>query len=273
MNYKKVKYPLHIRSQQGATLIMVLMILLMITIVGVLAIRVALTSLNIATNSQIAQLLLQSSDTPINQFTKTDLSTVMNLSNVIGAALQESEANPGAEYIFCYRPKSTQVYAATIYSSIIQAGSGNSATLVEGGNRGFCNLTSDFGSSREAVVTQVAITIPTTGATDTTPGAYLGRGTNVSLGTGLPRNLVSQQRIRVTSTAIFPAYRSSTIETVKNNCLGGNLATGIRISDNSEPAMAGKQTLNACISSYNMPVNTQVQEFSLVTSLSQTTAP
>lgn len=262
-----------IRQQAGATLIMVLMILLMVTIVGVLAIRVAITALNISTNSQIGQLLLQSSDTPLNQFTRTDLSTVVNLSNVIGAALQESEANPGAEYIFCYKPTSTQVYGATIYSSVIQAGSGNAATLVEGGTRGFCNLTSDFGSSRQAVVTQVAVTIPTTNATGTAPGAYLGRGTNLSLGSGIPRNLVSQQRIRVTSTAILPAYASSTVDTVKNNCLGGNTATGIRISDNSEPAMAGKQTLNDCVSSYSMPVNTQVQEFSLVTSLSQTAAP
>ena len=44
------------RQQRGATLIVVLIMLLVITIVGVLAIRVAMTSLNIATNSQIGQL-------------------------------------------------------------------------------------------------------------------------------------------------------------------------------------------------------------------------
>lgn len=272
MAYHNPKSPI-IKHQQGATLIVVLMILLMVTIVGVLAIRVALTSLNISTNSQIGQLLMQSSDSPLNQFTKTDLSTVVNLSNVIGAALQESEANPGAEYIFCYKPTSTQAYGATIYSSVIQAGSGNAATLVDGGTRGFCSLTSDFGSSRQAVVTQVAVTIPTTNDINATPGAYLGRGTNLSLGAGIPRNLVSQQRIRVTSTAILPAYGNSSASTVQNNCLGGVAATGIRISDNTEPAAAAKQTLNDCIKSYNMPVNTQIQEFSLVTSLSQTTAP
>lgn len=54
------------RQQCGATLIVVLMMLLVITIVGVFAIRVAMTSLNIATNSQIGQLLLQTGDTPTN---------------------------------------------------------------------------------------------------------------------------------------------------------------------------------------------------------------
>ena len=50
------------RQQRGATLIVVLIMLLIITIVGVMAIRIAMTSLNIATNSQIGQLLMQTGD-------------------------------------------------------------------------------------------------------------------------------------------------------------------------------------------------------------------
>ncbi len=61
------------RQQRGATLIVVLIMLLVITIVGIFAIRVAMTSLNIATNSQIGQLLLQTGDTPTNQFLKIKL--------------------------------------------------------------------------------------------------------------------------------------------------------------------------------------------------------
>lgn len=56
------------RGQRGATLIVVLILLLLITILGILAIRTAITSLNIATNSQIGQLLVQTGDAPTNQF-------------------------------------------------------------------------------------------------------------------------------------------------------------------------------------------------------------
>ncbi|MEG1856635.1 MAG: PilX N-terminal domain-containing pilus assembly protein, partial [Acinetobacter sp.] len=43
------------RQQRGATLIVVLILLLIITVIGIFAIRTAMTSLNIATNSQISQ--------------------------------------------------------------------------------------------------------------------------------------------------------------------------------------------------------------------------
>lgn len=50
------------KNQTGATLIVVLVLLLVITIIGTLAIRQSLMSLNIVTNSQAQQLLVQNSD-------------------------------------------------------------------------------------------------------------------------------------------------------------------------------------------------------------------
>ncbi len=49
-------------SQRGATLIVVMVMLLAITVIGTLAIRQGLISLNVATNSQAQQLLMQNSD-------------------------------------------------------------------------------------------------------------------------------------------------------------------------------------------------------------------
>lgn len=51
-----------INKQRGATLIVVLFLLLAIIVLGTLAVRQSLVSLNIATNSQAQQLLLQNSD-------------------------------------------------------------------------------------------------------------------------------------------------------------------------------------------------------------------
>ena len=51
-----------IKNQRGATLIVVLLILVAIIVLGTLAVRQGLVSLGIATNSQAQQLLLQNSD-------------------------------------------------------------------------------------------------------------------------------------------------------------------------------------------------------------------
>ena len=97
------------RQQRGATLIVVLIMLLVITLVGVLAIRVAMTSLNIATNSQISQLLLQTGDTPTNLLlNRTSYKNLTSVMSVVGKAIddQKDPLKHGREYIFCYRPTS-----------------------------------------------------------------------------------------------------------------------------------------------------------------------
>ncbi|MDR9778124.1 hypothetical protein RJJ65_36935, partial [Rhizobium hidalgonense] len=49
-------------NQKGATLIVVLVLLVVVTIVGTLAIRQGITNLAIATNSQAQSLLMQTAD-------------------------------------------------------------------------------------------------------------------------------------------------------------------------------------------------------------------
>jgi nitrate reductase gamma subunit len=50
------------QAQQRATLIVVLILLVVITVLGTLAIRQSMVTLNIATNSQAMQLMLQNAD-------------------------------------------------------------------------------------------------------------------------------------------------------------------------------------------------------------------
>ena len=64
------------RVERGSTLIVVMLILLMLTIVGAFSVRTAMTSLNIATNSQTGQLLSQTADTPINTLQNQTLRSV-----------------------------------------------------------------------------------------------------------------------------------------------------------------------------------------------------
>ena len=148
--------------QRGATLLVVMMMLLILTVIGVLAIRVAMTSLNISTHTQLGQFLSQTADTPINQLYTSNLSNLVDLSGAIGYALQDSKLEPGNEYIFCYKPLSNEKFAASLGVAVKRppATKTAKAALVSGGADAFCNLSSDFGSSREAVVTQVAVKIP-----------------------------------------------------------------------------------------------------------------
>ncbi|EJD6088066.1 pilus assembly protein [Acinetobacter baumannii] len=267
LNYKNIKG----RSKEtGATLIVVLIILLIVISVGVLAIRVAIVSLKVATNSQVGQLNFQSSDTPLELIVQMNPTTLTNITNVIGAALKAHESNPGAEYNFCYKPTSTSVsFAQTRGASLLRAGSANNAVVEDGGVAGFCDLTSDYGSNRQAVVTQVAVSIPTDAMADI-PGSNLPRDINLSEGTQLPKSMLSTQRIRVITTAFLPAYASNSLETLQSDCLSTSSA---KISDNFDSALTDKQTLADCLANHNVPFSTQVQEFNYTNKLTEITAP
>ncbi len=259
-----------LRRQQGATLIVVLVILLIITVVGVLAIRVAIVSLAVATNSQVDQLNFQSSDTPLVLLARTDASTLTNFGNVIGASLRESESNPGAEYIFCYKPTSTTVkFAQTVDAALIKAGDADIASKESGIADGFCQVDSDFGSNRAAVVTQVAVSVPTDASTDA-PGSNLPRGINLSEGAQLPKSMTSTQRVRVITTAMLPGYSPTSTSTIQEKCLS---VANAKISDNLSEALKSKESLADCLKTNKVPYSVQVQEFNYLNKLTEVTAP
>ena len=259
-------------KQKGATLIATLFTLLIITIVGVLAIRVAMTSLNIATNAQVNQFLSQTADTPINQIYTSDLSSMVDLSGAVGYALSDNKVEPGNEYIFCFRPTSTQKFGAAFNVTTLRppATKDAKATVADGGASGFCDLTKDFGSKREAVVTQVAVKVPVDPIDLETlpPGVTLGRGSNLTEGAMTPKNMVEQQRIRVTTTAILPSFASDI--KAAQACIGKDATSPGYINDNLDKTTVGFTTAADCLSNLGVPVISQVQEFNLQTIFSKT---
>lgn len=260
-------------QQQGATLIVVLFVLLLITIVGIMAIRTAITSLNIATNSQIGQLLVQTGDTPTNQFLNVgSYETLMAADLVIGAARLEHQTAPGKEYIFCYKPTSNQQIAATMDATVLIPPDANAAwdtkatiDSTQTSRNGFCNLEQDFGSAREAVVTQVAVRIPTDADKSLEAGALLETGGDLSLNSVAQNSKAPVTRVRITTTSILPNYASADLATVQQDCIGGASSVGY-INDALDQEVAGttgKRTVADCLTSYGIPVNVQVQEIIL----------
>jgi hypothetical protein len=253
------------QSEKGSALIGVLLLLLMITVLGVIAMKQGLTSLNISTNAQVQGLLVQSSDTVLNKIATTDVAKITSITGVLGAAL--ANAAPNQEYVFCYRPTSTDNFALSLNANIIQgkttaAQDGTSdVTTVDSGGNGFCHLDTDFGSGRKATVTQVAVTVPTDASNLPPLSGLSHNGTNVSLGSGLPQGFTTQQRVRVTATSMLPAFSASTTDSIETDCLQG------RISDNTDPSFAGVESVTDCLARKGVPANTQVQEFNLRTTL------
>src|SRR5690606_34728398 len=202
MRKKQLQHP-----QRGATLIVVLSMLLVITIVGVLAIRVAMTSLNIATNSQIGQLLLQTGDTPTNiLLNRSNYKNLTSITSVVGKAIndQKDPLKHGREYVFCYRPTSALQVNSILDMTVLippaaTAADNTKATVdtTESNRSGFCDLESDFGSSREAVVTQVAVKYISETDPDAAPGADLDRGTDASKDSNVQQGKVDG-RVRIT---------------------------------------------------------------------------
>ena len=269
------------RQQRGATLIVVLIMLLVITIVGVLAIRVAMTSLNIATNSQIGQLLLQTSDTPTNiLLNRSSYKNLTSVMSVVGKAIsdQKDPLAQGREYVFCYKPTAAlQVNSVLDMTVLIPptaiAADDTKATVdtTETNRSGFCDLEQDFGSAREAVVTQVAIKYIVGSNTDAAPGSDLDRGTDASGGSSVQQGKVDG-RVRVTATAILPNYSSADLADVQRECIGNGSAAGY-INDNADAGLRTKKTMADCLTEYGIPVNTQIQEIDLKTRFVQVSAP
>lgn len=266
------------RQQRGATLIVVLIMLLVITIVGVLAIRVAMTSLNIATNSQIGQLLLQTGDTPTNiLLNRSNYKNLTSITSVVGKAIsdQKDPLKHGREYVFCYRPTSALQVNSILDMTVLIPPAANdpkaSVDPTESNRSGFCNLESDFGSSREAVVTQVAVKYISETDPDAAPGADLDRGTDASKDSNVQQGKVDG-RVRITATAILPHYSRSNLADVQEDCIGNGSTAGY-INDNTDTGLRTKKTMADCLTEYGIPVNTQIQEIDLKTRFVQVTAP
>lgn len=247
------------KKQKGSTLIVVLLLLVVITVIGTLAIRQSLTSLNIATNSQAQQLLMQSSDAVLYRLGATGFaSTSGSPTSLLGYALQKQ----GDEVVFCFR---SQVNPATTFSvantSLLEWNDANTDITVDG-TSGFCSLSAsnDYASKRKAQLTQVAIVVNPVSNVPARPLQFVNIGSDLdSLG---KLDTEQAKKIRVYVTSILPNLAN--VPTV-----GGK--SGLeQIEDclkrpNGNPISGTASTVSSCLEDLGVPYNTQVQDFSLNT--------
>lgn len=188
------------KSQQGATLIVVLMILLVITIIGTIAVKSGILGLKIATNSQVNALLLESSDAALFNVENPD-QVETQLSGRGMFAYLDLAANASDELVFCYRAKDTQFFSLAQASAI----SGTSTSKI--GVAGFCKA-SDFATGRSAILTQVYLTRI---KADSTPLGSFALGTSAGQ-SGLP---VVNNSIGATVISVLPSFSDASKDEIQ----------------------------------------------------------
>lgn len=256
--------------ERGATLIIVLILLVLISVIGLYAIRHSIFNLKLATNAQVQTLLMQTSDVVLNHLERNfNANEATNLAGTpVGQVLLEG--NQGKELQFCFKP--TQVDAGVIKNTlffdlrefrIIERASPTSieaSSSADSGDIGaVCNPSTMFSISRKALVTQVAVVSPDD------PAVEMGRFDLATRGTDLKEANIETKRVRVIVTSFAPALAPSVTLADMNTCLTGRMMDDLllknRAGDSHNPSQVKVETLHECLNQLGVPLNTQLAEY------------
>lgn len=203
-------------KQEGMALLAVLVIVIVVTLLGVTAMRMSITSLALATNSQVSNLLFQASDAGIRSFAS-------NITNVTAAM-------DGAGIL---NPLGSGSNERALCVSTDGATWGSGIHSVNGFRNGNCAVgnASNFVSARNLVVTQLNYV------------RMEKSGSQVNNGeTDLTKTeILDETQYIVTSTSIMPGLGSASIDTI-NSCLSGTHSsmTGMVSEDTATAFQKGK---------------------------------
>lgn len=237
---KRINIGLAYRStEQGATLIVVLLFLVLIMLAGAIAVRQSTTDLKVATSDQINTVLLQSADSA-NQKLETMVNgspaseghkDVTSATGALGhfVLFEDNKVN---EFIYCFNPR-TQRYLTN--SATVRAPTGG---YVDSLNNGICDYTkaTDYTSERQAVMTQMSIAL-------TPPSANAGPFEHVVIGKEIEDRTSKKYQFDIRATSSLPAYSEPKVDTDK--CFE---QTSIRAN-----VANGKKSLNECLLAASTP--------------------
>ena len=227
-------------AQRGATLITVMIIMVLITLLGLTAMRMGVSSLALATNSQVTNLVFQSSDAGLQAMLKRISSdtTVAVATGVLSDAVE----NPGKEYLFCLTPKTTPGADTLPFTS------------------GACDVTvaNNFMSARSAVAVQVTV-----------QAKDLDKALSAQYGTDASAAPQAGYTVMVYSTAVLPGLGSASNATI-NGCLSKTNDESVNRNQpptpvNMDPTVT---TVTDCLTDAGAVFNSQADERVLTTGLS-----
>lgn len=233
---------LYRQAEQGATLIVVLLMLILVMIAGAMAVKQSNTDLKLATSDQINTTLLQSSDSANQSLEKmanglpSSPAYKLLVISPIGAFghFLTNENNKGDEFIYCYNPRVNN-YSAR--QAIVKKPSGGTQL----NQNAYCNHTSSksYINNRETVMTQMHITTtPITENDDPFKDAVIGKDSTNSSS--------KKTRFDIYSASSLPSYN---IPVNKNHkCYQSTMIEG-----NKAIAGNNNQTLVKCLQETQTP--------------------
>lgn len=246
--------------QKGATLIVVLFVLIFMILIGTLAVKQSLVGLNVATNSQAQSLMRQTADAVFFALERDNQdSTVFqkNLSSLGLFGMVKSDSFLDKELVFCYRPK-TQAHVFNLQNaSVIYPTSDTEVNNTELGITGFCKYTAtDYSSGRDFMISQIAVKKSSL-KTDV-PFKYYPLGTDAAT-----VQLDQVQPVQIIVTTIIPGAASGTgagwgtFDSQINSCFNGYM--------NDKSAKYPKQkTVAECFSELGVPYSQQVMDYAVI---------
>lgn len=226
-------------TEQGATLIVVLLFLVLIMLAGAIAVKQSNTDLKIATSDQINTVLLQSADSAnqrlemmINGNPSSDeYRNAVSASGVFGHFLLDDKSATD-EFIYCFNPR-TQMYIKA--NATVRDVSGG---YVESLNNGICDYTNANGytSARQTVMTQMSVTM-------TPPEPNAERFGHMVIGKEIEDRTSKKYKFDIRATSILPAYNEPKVGSSK--CLD---QTSIKSN-----VLTGKKSLSDCLLEASTP--------------------
>jgi|26BtaG_2_1085354.scaffolds.fasta_scaffold00258_6 hypothetical protein len=260
MNKKQPMTHSSMTQQAGATLIVVLIMVLFLAIIGAIAVRNSQVGLDMTTSAQVNQLLTQSSDVPL---AKLELAGIepgadkmtqlqnMDRDNNSPIGLLKTEGRKDYEYVLCYQPTiRDSLYKRGAHRILVDAGGG-----LTGNEQGYCKVADGsaeyFTSARKTVASQISITRPTVNNSiedDVQIKPF--EAANIGMD-NIGKSDASYFRAHVTS--VLPALSISSKDADIQKCL--ELPIG---------GLAGATAANnqiQCLDKTDTPINIQVQDF------------
>lgn len=231
-------------TEQGVTLIVVLLFLVLITLAGAIAVKQSNTDLKLATSDQINTVLLQSSDSANQRLemmingdpSSTEYRDATSAAGVFGHFILDGN-NATNEFIYCFNPRAKKYLAAN--SSIRVKGT----PQVSGGywnslNNGVCdyNNANGYTSARQTIMTQMNVTV-------TPPNINAERFGHIVIGKEIEDRTSKRYKFDIRSTSALPSYNEPKAD-------GDKCFEQTSIDDN---VVIGKKSLNECLLAASTP--------------------
>lgn len=248
-----------IRIQKGATLIVVLFVLLMLTLIGTMAIRQSSMVLSIATNSQAQQLLNQNSDaTFFNVESIENFVQSLSTNGMFGYINNKNDINK--ELVFCFRGDQKEFFKIN-RASLIEWEEGKQApTNSSIGKDGYCDADKTnlnfFTSMRRAVMTQVSVKFSTVGKSE--PFSDRQRGLDAK-----QTQAEQSKRVKIFAVSLMPSLYSGDRKKI-NTCLQERMSEVTVPSGTTVVATTeSRKSITACLTQLNIPFTTHITEYTI----------